>query len=165
MDKVWIKLGKIYSGKSKISYWLAIGIHPFKSTFYVRIDTNSADIRAFIEATQALSICALGEYRVGDQRYVLPDYREKLQNQPYAMGAMKWVISYKTVKWEARSHTIPGSNQELKYASSSHPTWRTFLNLFQQICVSKEGQLISVPSIAIRYRNGKWPPKGATKRH
>ena len=151
--------------------------YAFTSTFYVREDATLEQIEQLIRAVCDLSLCILSEYKIGYEQFWIPDYRERLkQIRPEAFGVQKWRIKYYDSNHRARSHTIPGRNQETSLVVTknimrgpgmnpdlSHPKWQVFLEIFREICVTKEGNPIGEP-IEGMFSSGKWPPKGRRRR-
>jgi hypothetical protein len=142
---------------------------PYTAKFYIQNDATEEDCQRLIKAVDALSQCVLGKYKIGHQEYVVPDYPKKLENiSPYAMGTFKWQISYHTRNESSRRHTIPGHNPEYsvlhgKAPNPNHPLWIEFLELFREMCVSKEGEPIESP-VDLGYTTSRFPPKSAKKR-
>jgi hypothetical protein len=148
---------------------------PYRTTFYVREDTSDEDCHRLIEAVCAVSVCALGQYTVGYQKYVLPDYREKLKDKRGIMGTFKWQITFHSPEGRPRRHTIPGWNVELSLtaktpglrktgdrADRDHPLWQAFLTVFTELCVTQEGKPI-IGHIEVDRTASNWPPKGWRK--
>jgi hypothetical protein len=163
---------------------------PYSTTFYVREDTSEEDCHRLIEAVRAVSACELGEYKIGYQKYVVPDYREKLKSRtPGAvMGTFKWLITFHTENGRLHKTTIPGRNDELsingvrakraretgghyqpirdagKDPDREHPLWQQFLKVFTELCVTQEGESIS-GHVELGRTGSDWPPKGWKKTH
>jgi hypothetical protein len=149
--------------------------YPYSTTFYVRADTTDEDCHRLIEAVRALSACTLGQYKIGYQQYVVPDYH-KAELKPNVMGTFKWLITYHDKNGSARRHTIPGRSVALalgakqsgmgktgKKPDPNHPLWKAFLAVFAELCVTKEGEPIT-GYIELGYTDSNWPPKGWEKR-
>ncbi|MBN1122712.1 MAG: hypothetical protein JXJ17_16665 [Anaerolineae bacterium] len=150
---------------------------PFTTTFYVRDDATQEQIEALIKAVDDVSLCVLGEYKIGHRVFVVPDYRDELDRlSPYSIGGQKWVIKYRTVKGSARSISIPGRDMMLSQSEArkksgkpghkpdpNHEKWQRVLAAFKAICVSKEGEAL-VDEVLLDYRNESWPPKSARRR-
>ncbi len=145
---------------------------PFTTTFYVRDDATQDQIEALIKAIDDVSLCVLGEYKIGHRVFVVPDYRDQLDSlSPYCIGGQKWVIKYRTAKGQARSIGIPGRDMSLSQGVTrnkpgkpghkpdpNHEKWQRVLTAFKAICVSKEGEAL-INEVLLDYRNESWPPK------
>jgi hypothetical protein len=150
-----------------MTFYDSLQIQPYTSTFYVREDTSEEECQKLIRAVEALSMCVLGKYKIGYQEYVIPDYQRNFATMSaWAIGTAKWQISYHTTRGSVRRHTIPGRNPEHgphKIPDPNHPLWVEFLEIFRNVCVSKEGESISGP-IELGRTGSNWPPKSAKQR-
>jgi len=147
---------------------------PFTTTFYVREEESDKKIEAMIKAIRDVSLCVLGQYKIGHRQFAVDGYREHLNEIPISlMGASKWVVKYRPARGSARSFTIPGRDSTLDINSSrspigkkgkapdpENPKWKVLATLVKQICVSKEGEAL-MDWVGLDYRNEAWPPKGA----
>lgn len=151
---------------------------PYRTIFYVRADASEEDCHRLIDAICAVSDCELGQYSIGYQKYVVPDYREKLKNRMpgSVMGTFKWQITFHTEDGRPRKHTIPGRNRDYsigmripglkksgKNPDPEHPRWNHFVEVFRELCVTKEGGPVG-GHIELGRTGSDWPPKGWKKR-
>lgn len=151
---------------------------PYRTTLYVREDTSHEDAHRLIQAVCDVSICVLGQYRIGYDQFVVPDYRQKLDElKGEIMGTLKWKITYYTQSFSPRYVSIPGRSRELtlgartpglkqraKLPDESLPVWQNLIKVFRELCVTKEGDPIA-DQIELGFIPGEWPPKGWKKKH
>jgi hypothetical protein len=149
--------------------------YPYRTTLYVREDTTNDDVHRLIQAVCDVSNCVLGEYKIGYEKYIVTDYRRKLDElaTPYMMGTPKWKITYYDRKTHAaRRVTIPGRSVKLslggkipglknqsKLPDTSLPVWQNLIKVFTELCVTKEGNPIA-NHVELGFVLGNWPPKG-----
>lgn len=156
-----------------LTFYDMLGDIPSTTTFYVREEEADKKIEALIKAICDVSLCVLGQYKIGHRDFMVPDYRDRLKKMsPGVISGQKWVVKYRTERGSARSFSVPGRDSTLdinaRYSSPigksgkapdpEHPKWQTLVALFKQIGVSKEGDKLS-EWVQLDYRNEKWPPK------
>ena len=155
--------------------WLVT--YPYTSTFYVPDSTPDEACHRLICVVSKLSLCVLGQYKIGFRQFTMPDFNEAIKTlSPVSMGTVKWRIQYHNSFGLVRSHMIPGFNFDHSLGAShpgmgktgkapnlNHEEWQQFLIVFREICVSKEGEVIP-EWIEVTVSSSKWPPPGWKKR-
>jgi hypothetical protein len=161
-----------------LTFYDMLGDVPFTTTFYVHEEETDERIEALVKAIRDVSLCVLGEYKIGHRAFTMPDYRIRLKEIPKStLGGHKWVVKYRIKPGSLRSMSIPGRDDSLainstrsimgkagKAPNPDHPKWQALVALFKQICISKEGVEVMEDLVELDYRNEAWPPKGAKKR-
>ncbi len=152
--------------------------YPYRTTLYVREDITHEDAHRLIQAVCDVSVCVLGQYTIGYEKFVVPDYRQKLDElaskKIMVMGTPKWKVTYYNRQNLGAAHSvaIPGRSYELslggriaglkkqsKLPDTSLPVWQNLIKVFRELCVTKEGDPIA-DHIELGFVLGKWPPKG-----
>lgn len=160
-----------------MTFYDSLVTYPYTSTFYVPESTPDDDVNRLITAVRALSGCALGKYKIGYRPFIMPEFDEAIkQVQPQVYGTFKWTIKYVNAMGLSRSHSIPGTQLHhrmgwlrpgMKKAGDNpnldHEDWKTFLAVFNELCVSSMGEKEKY-RLEVKMSKANWPPSGWKKR-